>query len=227
MTLAMTAIMIFAGRGFHHEALAASSCPSLCEGKHLWIGGTWGAKTRMSQVDMFASPGWISNMLHVRGNSGQYVETGMRSAGGEAEYYYFADITAANGYHFNYITVVPAAEIGRTLYMSIWKNPDSWSIELDSFSGSYYWAGYSTPNYMNADQIFIGQRNSSTNGFTRSTVYWRDNYWKNGSDGLWYRQYRPDPMPSDADYINSPVQAGWNTKPSASSTGGIWYARTL
>lgn len=220
----MATVVNLSGSGSGVPAVSALACSSACNGAHIWLGGMIGAKTRMSQVSMYVSPGTIDNKLRVSDGT-YYVDAGIRGTSGSQKWYFFSDLTPS-AYYFNYLVQVPSSETG-TLYISIWKNPNSWSIELDSYSGSYYWAGYSTPNFMNADEIWIGQRNQSSGASSyASTAYWRDNYWKSQSTGTWLAQTRPGSGTEDIDLINPPVQAGWNTKPSSNSTGGIWRAYT-
>ena len=119
-----------------------------------------------------------------------------------------------------------APVVGDREMMAAWKNSNSWSISLTS-TGSYSWAGYSTPNYMTASEIYVGETLQGTANSYSLPVTWGSNMWKSGSTGLWYYQTRPDPSPGDVDYITTSIMSGWwNPKPSQSSTGGVWTAQT-
>jgi hypothetical protein len=186
-----------------------------------------GARTEMAQQRMYATDGRIRNLLRVsRTGDARFVEAGIYAQFGGNEAYFFSDRNE-NGFYFNYIAFVPTSEFGKAMEIALWRNAGSWSIALTSypFQGSFYWAGYSTPNWLDATTIRIGQMDASAYYSWANFTLWVKNQWKHGVHGTWNYQTRPDPMPGDYDQKVGPGFSGWNSKPSAGS-GGIFWAYT-
>ncbi len=136
-------------------------------------------------------------------------------------WYVWADKRPNGTFYKHWIASVPSGDFGQYALISFWYNPGaSYSVSIISPNESF--AGYSTPNTMQADAIEIGEELTGASGGYAPTTYWQGNEFREGS--TWYFQFRPNPMLTDYEHFSNPPHGGWVTLPSNSSYGGDFWA---
>lgn len=225
--------LLLSSASIHPNTASAYACGAVCKGIHRWDGGMDGAHAKISQVAMVSNDpgsGWVKAAVRVCSSGcAEQAEAGIQADttySRTSRYYYFSDITNANGFNSTLLAYVPTGELGYLMNVWLWNNSNSWSIDLTSTkTGGYHWAGYSTPNYMIGSRIYIGTSLYGTSGTTTPLIHYVDNAYK--SSGNWIYQFRPNPSPGDYDSPSQPgiITCSWQTKPSVlNSAGGDWKA---
>lgn len=221
-------------------AEAYSCSGSHCYGRNTWQAGafnSWhGAATGISVVHLYCNgcssggtqTGFVDNEMWFADDwcsdpygSPCWIEAGYStySGGGiTTENYFWADDRRDYGYIEHALAAVPSGDYGSNVYIQIHQccnSSQTWDVSLSSTT--YYSDNTSVNNPMTPGDVKMGQELAGNGGASSFTAYFTGNEYEDTNNNWhWFN------WDGSLQYYNPPY-AGYNVRPSQSSSGGSIY----
>jgi hypothetical protein len=235
IALTIALLLSLVGLTSHPRAAKASyNCGNVssghCYARVYWTRATPGAQVYIEVVQLSCNPGWcysngqetgfIDNEMWFSQDNSYWVEAGYSTytnSSGTTDDYFWADNRPGGGYHEHELQTVPGGDYGGYVSVVIAKDSGA-TYDVDFFSDTWNYTGYSTNNTMSSNKIWQGQELAGNEGASAPGANFIYSAWE-GSNHVWNYQTTS----GTEDITNSSWANGyWSAPPDGSNQGGIW-----